>query len=125
MFPRLISCLESDGFVHVEAEGEVDFFSGPALETQLQALLDRGCRFVQLGLTRMRHLDSSICPILVRASRRARHLGGGVAVVVAQPTHRRLFALTRLDRKLPVCGTDAEAHRALGIAGLLPAAAGC
>jgi len=117
MKPRLLARLEFEGFAHVEAEGEVDYFSGPALETELKVLLDRGCRFVHLGLTGMRHLDSAICPILLRASRRVGALGGRVAVVVAERTHRRLFELTNVDRVLSVCGSDAEARRALEMAG--------
>ena len=82
------------------------------LSEPLLALADGGCSVVA-DLDRVSFIDAAGLAALADAARRAAAGGARLHVVCAQVRTRRLFALTGLDRQMPLARTLGEALQAL------------
>ena len=103
--------LTEPGVAIVVLEGEHELFGATKLQRKLEALIDDGLALV-IDLTCTTFLDSSIVSVLLRAGERARHGGTRYAIVLDESTGdsvRRTFAMTGLDRYLPVVPSRAAA----------------
>jgi len=98
-----------DGYVVVELRGELDVTTVPILRPVLHALLDGKTPRIILDLAELTFIDSSALTAIVIADRRARQLGVTLTLAAPQRIVARVFALTGLDRHLPLHPTVADA----------------
>jgi anti-sigma B factor antagonist len=86
--------------------GELDMAATPALERELQALLDADVEAVVLDLSKLEFIDSTGLHCLIRATSRSRASGNRLRMI-APPTGQvgQVIALTRVGDVLPL--TDA------------------
>jgi anti-sigma B factor antagonist len=93
----------------VAVHGDVDVMSSPRLrECLLNAMEDGALDFV-LDLEACHLLDSTGLGVIDAAARSLRRRHGHLAVACATPRIRRLFSVTRLDRRIRVVGALDEA----------------
>ncbi|MEZ5118007.1 MAG: STAS domain-containing protein [Candidatus Nanopelagicales bacterium] len=86
----------------VEVGGEVDVYTAPALDERLGALIDEGQTRLVLDLTGVDFLDSTGLGVIVKALKRTRERGGGLALVVTEERIRKVFRITGLDAVVPL-----------------------
>jgi len=92
----------------VSVTGELDLYTSPQLREELVELPEEGTWLVVdlLGVT---FLDSAGLSLLTTAARRLRYGGGGVCLVLVDPSIERVLRITGLDRYFHVRATVAEA----------------
>jgi len=95
------------GYSIITAAGEVDIATAPQLGHHLAALACSG-RPVIADLDQVSFLDAAGLRVLAAAARQAAAGGGSLHVVSARYQVRRVFALTGLDRQVPLARTLAE-----------------
>jgi anti-sigma B factor antagonist len=104
-FPLMIN-----GVPVVTAPAEIDVTTAGQLRMMLLRAAARGHAMVVVDLTRTRFCDSAGLSMLVRAHRRAVADGGELrAVIPGGGAVARVFALTCLDRVIPVFASLDEA----------------
>ncbi|HVT70203.1 MAG TPA: anti-sigma factor antagonist [Trebonia sp.] len=91
-----------DGCVVVIIRGECDVTNAGRLREALLALLARRSARMVLDLSRVSFLDCAAARALVAASRRARLLGGSLAVAAPTASAARLLQLTGLGARLTI-----------------------
>jgi anti-sigma B factor antagonist len=96
------------GYSIITVAGEIDIATAPELRERLAALADSG-RPVIADLDQVSFIDVAGLRALAAAARLAAACGGSLHVVSAQHQVRRIFALTGLDRQLPLTRTRAGA----------------
>jgi anti-sigma B factor antagonist len=100
------------GHVLITVAGEVDIATAPRLRDRL-APLAAGGRPVIADLTGVTFIDAAGLGVLAGAAGKAAASGGSLHVVTARPRVRRAFAVTGLDRTIPLARTRAEALASL------------
>lgn len=90
-------------------DGDVDIATAPKVREQLIALLTDRSPFVVVDLDGVGFLDSTGLGVIVGVLKRARTLGGDLRLVCSQPTVRRVFEITALDRTMPLAASPEEA----------------
>lgn len=91
----------------VAVAGELDVHTAPELEAALEAAPARA-RIV-VDCTAVGFMDSTGLSVFVAAQERARGGGGGLGVVIAEPSVRKVFSITGVDEVVPVHETLAGA----------------
>lgn len=99
-----------DDMVVVAVHGDVDVLSSPRLRECVKNVLASGCTDVVLDLTGCQLLDSTGLGVIEATVRTLRRRGGHLAIAGAAARIRRLFAVTKLDRRVRVFTTLDEAH---------------
>ncbi|MEX1177929.1 MAG: STAS domain-containing protein [Nitriliruptor sp.] len=102
---------EDRGWSVVSVRGVVDVATAPDLRQRLQEVQFAGATTVLVDLDRVELLDSFGVGVLVDAHKRARSLGGQLAVLVTRERLRRVFSLAGLDVTLDLI---ADAEEVLG-----------
>ncbi|NHC24540.1 STAS domain-containing protein [Nocardioides sp. IC4_145] len=98
-----------DGHAVVVGRGEIDLATVGGFRLVLNELMVDGHVRVVVDLTEVPFIDSSALGALVAAHRRARGLGGSLAVAGIQPPVARILELTGLDRVLASYATARDA----------------
>ncbi len=98
-------------YVHLVVAGEVDMVSVPRLRAVLTAAAAAG-RVVIVDLARVSFIDAAGLGVLAGAARRCSASGGSLSVVAAGPLVRQMFSLTRLDQRVRLAATLADAAAA-------------
>jgi anti-sigma B factor antagonist len=104
------------GYSIITVAGEIDIVTVPGLRERLAVLADSG-RPVIADLDQVSFIDAAGLHALAAAARLAAARGGSLHVVSAQHQVRRIFALTGLDRQLPLARTLAGALAGLPAGG--------
>lgn len=97
------------GAVVVQARGEVDLCSAPALEHHLSAVLTGQPHAIVVDLAAVTFLDCAGLRVLVAARRRAASRGLRLALAAPHAAVARLLRITALDRHFDVFPTVAAA----------------
>jgi anti-sigma B factor antagonist len=100
------------GYSIITVAGEVDIVTASQLSQSLATLAGSG-RPVIADLDQVSFIDAAGLRVLAAAARQAAVGGGSLHVVSARYQVRRIFALTGLDRQIPLARTRAEALAAL------------
>jgi len=104
------SPLMINGVPVVAAPAEIDVTGAEQLRVVLLRSAARGHATIGVDMTRTRFCDSAGLTVLVRAHRRALAESGELrAVMPGGGPVARIFAITRLDRVIPVFGSLDEA----------------
>jgi anti-sigma B factor antagonist len=96
------------GCTVITVAGEVDIATAPQLGHHLAALAGSG-RPVIADLDQVSFIDAAGLRVLAAAARQAAAAGGSLHVVSGRYQVRRVFALTGLDRQIPLARTLAGA----------------
>jgi anti-sigma B factor antagonist len=108
--PGIRSPLMINGLPVVTAPADIDATAAEQLRVVLLRATARSPAAVVVDLTRTRFCDSAGLTVLVRAHRRAVADGGELRLILpAGGAVPRIFAITRLDRVIPVFGSLDEA----------------
>ena len=93
----------------VGARGEVDVFTAPDLDTELDAQIAAGNARLVVDLSEVAFFDSTGLGVLVKALKHAREAGGWLHLVVTSDRIRKIFEITGLDASIPIFDTAQEA----------------
>jgi anti-sigma B factor antagonist len=93
----------------VSAVGEVDVFSAPGLDSELDALIAAGSARLVVDLSEIAFLDSTGLGVLVKALKHAREADGWLHLVVTSDRIRKIFEITGLDASIPIFDTAQDA----------------
>ncbi len=93
----------------VGAQGEVDVFTAPGLDAELDALVSGGDSRLVVDLSGVAFLDSTGLGVLVKALKRAREADGWLRLVVTGDRIRKIFEITGLDASIPIFDTAQDA----------------
>ncbi len=93
----------------VSARGEVDVFTAPDLDTELDGLIAAGSSRLVVDLSDVAFLDSTGLGVLVKALKHAREAGGWLHLVVTSDRIRKIFEITGLDASIPIFDTAQDA----------------
>lgn len=95
-------------------KGELDLHTGQVFERALEAARERRPTSVVVDLTECSLIDSTGLGVLVKAGKRLRHsTESRIAIACPDPSVRKVFEVTALDRLFPVCPTRSSALEAL------------
>jgi anti-sigma B factor antagonist len=92
----------------IECAGELDLNTIPKLEPRLLEAVSAGGRVI-LDLSRLSFIDSSGIGLLIKAHKECREPGAMQTVVSNDSQVERVFALTGIDRVLPILFDLSEA----------------
>jgi anti-sigma B factor antagonist len=98
----------SDAIV-LSLTGEVDLYTCPELKTELLRVIDEGAQVVVVDLSGTSFIDSTGLAVLIRGAERLRTNDGRLTVVVVDPSLRKIFEVTGLDRIFTIHGSRDEA----------------
>lgn len=108
----IISALEDVTLVSIRESSILD---GTALETiaeQLYPLIDdQARRKIILDFSRVRFLSSSMIGVLLSLHGKAQAVKGKVIICGLQPSIRKVFTVSKIDKILEVADTEADALR--------------
>ncbi len=82
----------------VRVRGEVDLYTAPLMEQQLQQLVADGAREIVVDLAKVTFLDAAGLGALVRTMSRLRRRHGGMQVRSPSPRVQKTFEITGLDQ---------------------------
>lgn len=111
-YELLVQVRRQPGRVVVSVAGEIDLLTAPQLHRQLAGPVAAGDPVIA-DLDQVGFIDASGLRVLAAAARQARSRGGSLHVVSARRQVWRLFAITGLDRHIPLARSLAEAAAAL------------
>lgn len=78
--------------------GDVDLHTAPQLRERLSRAIDDGVSYLVVDLADVTFIDSMTLGVLLGASKRMRPRGGQLRLVVSEPSVRKIFEITLLDR---------------------------
>ena len=96
----------------VEARGEVDVATAPALRAAVDGALDDGPAEVVVDLRGVTFIDSTGLGVLIGARRRCLDDGGDLRVVVTEPRILKVFEITGLADLFTIDASLEPAERA-------------
>ncbi len=94
--PFRLTTRREDDRVVLQAHGELDLGTVPAVDREVQELLAGGSRSIVLDLRPLTFIDSSGLNLLLRLDAQARSDGFAFAIIEGDGPVRRLLALTNL-----------------------------
>jgi anti-sigma B factor antagonist len=95
-----------DARTHViSVSGEIHVSTAPEFSRRLNDAIAGGKLAVVLDLSGVEFIDSTGLSVLLNGLRRVTRAGGRMAIVVTNPTVRRLFEITRLDSTFDILAT--------------------
>lgn len=86
----------------VAVGGEVDMYTAPAVDRELEGAVGAGARTLIVDLGAATFVDSTFLGVLLRWLGRLREHGGELGVVCSDPNLRKIFEITGLDRMLTI-----------------------
>lgn len=109
-----VSTSERDDVVVVTVSGEVDVYTAPQLRSALEDRIAAGQTALVIDLEDVGFIDSTGLGVLVGRLKIVRKIGGWLSVVCTNERILRLFAITGLDKVLPVHDSVDSAIAAAG-----------
>jgi anti-sigma B factor antagonist len=93
----------------VMAAAEIDAGNAEALRAALAGIFARGHATIAVDMTGTQFCDSAGLYVLIRAHRMAAAEGGELRLAVSTPAVLRIFAITGVDRVIPMFASRAAA----------------
>lgn len=107
------TCHDDRGVAVIDLSGGLDETRGAELWQLFDRLLTEGRRQFVIDLQAVDFIDSAGLAMLVRCFKRLRHGTGNFSLTAPQPSVRRIFELTRLDRTFDIHTDVTEAIQRL------------
>ena len=104
------------GIFVVTASGELDVWSAPKLDEQLQSLVHEAVGSLIVDLSAVPLIDSVVLGVLLRHSKRLRAAGKELVLVTDDPRTVRVIEITGLDHLFQMKPSLAEALNVGGAA---------
>lgn len=82
----------------VRLNGDVDLHTAPEVRQTLNDAIDDGAMLIVVDLSAVTFIDSMTLGVLLGASKRVRPRGGQLRLVVTEPSIRKIFEITLLDK---------------------------
>ncbi len=101
-----------DAVVILDVAGEIDIYTSPKLKSALEDLLDEGHSRLLINLLQTKYLDSTALSVFSSPLKRARGVGGNLALIYNQPQIAKIFTITGLHEVFPVYNSETEALNA-------------
>jgi anti-anti-sigma factor len=98
----------------VKLPAEVDMSNAEQVRDTLLAVLNQGISTLVIDMTQTSYCAAAGVSAVARAYQRARASGAAIRVAAPAPIVRRVLAIGRVDRLIPVYPTLAEALEASG-----------
>ena len=92
-----VSTASQGGHAVVTANGELDLYTAPRLQTELAALLRENVDRIVVDLSGVEFCDSTGMNVLLAAMKRAKEKGGVFELAAPRPAVRRILQVTGLD----------------------------
>lgn len=97
------------GWAVISVEGELDLHSSPALTDEIAGALTPDAPRVAVDLSGVSFMDSTALGVLVSSLKRAKELGGELALVGASGSPLKVLSLTGMaDGVFPMAGSVAD-----------------
>ena len=93
----------------VTITGEADLYAAAGVEQELTRLIHDGYTRIVVDLTGATFIDSTMLRVLLNVSKRLKISAGELLVVCGEPSVRRIFQVTLLDRVFTIYETRDEA----------------
>jgi len=106
---RLRTARLGNGVLLVDAAGELDLYSAPALQDTVERLFEGGARTLVLDLTRTSFMDSTGAGVLVVSTKLMRSGGGELYIVAPHRAIASVLDITGLRSFLSVVPTVSDA----------------
>ena len=103
-----------EGWSLARVAGDIDIASAPRLRERLITLITEGRTRIVLDLSGVDFLDSTGLGVIVGVLKRARTMGGDLALVCPNQSVRRVFEITALDRTMPLADSVDGALAGIG-----------
>lgn len=102
-----------DDHAVLSLKGEFDTFHCPALQEEVEALIERGISHLVLDLRLVKFINSTALGAIIKAHRRCRAEGG--ELVVAQPLGmvRDVIKKVGIDKLITICDSEQDAQKAI------------
>lgn len=102
-----------DDYAVLTLKGEFDTFYCPALQEEVEALVERGLNHLILDLRLVKFINSTALGAIIRAHKRCKAEGG--ELVIAQPSAfvRDVVKKVGIDKLIPMHETETEAIKAI------------
>jgi stage II sporulation protein AA (anti-sigma F factor antagonist) len=102
-----------DDYAVLTLKGEFDTFYVPALQQEVEALVERGTSHLILDLRLVKFINSTALGSIIKAHKRCKAEGG--ELVVSQPSSlvRDVIRKVGIDKVIPLFETEAEATKAI------------
>lgn len=94
--------------------GELDIDCAPSLQAEGVAIVDSTCEHLLLELDGLLHIDSKGLGTFLEMRQRMRGKGGTVSIICNNPSTRRLFRITNLEKLFEFYDTIDQFFRAHG-----------
>lgn len=112
-----------EDFAILHLRGEFDGVHCARVQQEIDDLMTAGVKYVALNLRRVKFINSTALGAIVRASKRLARTGGRLVVARPSPFCRGILDQLMLERLIPICDSDGDAHRAL-LEGVEPSSSG-
>ncbi len=102
-----------DDHAVLSLKGEFDTFHCPALQEEVEALVERGICHLILDLRLVKFINSTALGAIIKAHKRCRAEAG--ELVIAQPSSfvRDVIKKVGIDKLITVCDTEQDAQKAI------------
>jgi anti-sigma B factor antagonist len=97
------------GAAVIALAGEVDLHTCPEFKEELLRVIGDGATTVVVDLTATTFIDSTALGVLLRGVERLRAEGGRLGVVCVDPSMKKIFEVTGLDRVFSIYRSREEA----------------
>ncbi len=93
----------------VAVTGEIDMATAPRLRDTLESLVDEGCRWLVVDLSRVTFCDSSGLAVLLVARKELHQHGGTIRLVGPAAPVARMFQISGMTKVFSIYDSVAEA----------------
>ncbi len=102
-----------DGFAILTLKGEFDTFHCPALQQEVDALIDSGIAHLLLDMRLVKFINSTALGAMIKAHKRCRAETG--ELIISQPSNfvRDVVTKVGIDKLIPMFETEQEATKAI------------
>ncbi len=102
-----------DDHAVLSLKGEFDTFHCPALQEEIEALVERGICHLVLDLRMVKFINSTALGSIIKAHKRCRAEGGELAVAQPLGMVKDVIKKVGLDKLITVCESEQDAQKAI------------
>jgi len=97
-----VETTESDGFVRIAVEGELDLATVALLEAEVRRVEATEAELIVIDVSALTFMDSTGLRLLIEAHLRSQQTGNRLRIIEGSVSVQKLLRLTELAEKLPI-----------------------
>jgi len=109
-----IESTSEGGLARLGLSGRIDASTSGELDTAVDGVFGGGSRQIVFDLGAVSYVSSAGLRAFVRAAKKAKSLGGGIALFGLQAGVSEIFGAAGFDKIIPIASSAAEAQERLG-----------